>query len=155
MDSTAAIKTGPTYYSQTFRHEVDRKRRVSIPAKWRPEEPIEFTLMVWLKSPEGPCLRVLPPDQMATLMRDLVTMPNDDPSKTILKRLIGSQSAQVTVDKVGRICIPDEFAREAGITDKAVLVGCLDKFEIWNPERYERVKAADNVMAAEAFKRME
>ncbi len=149
---------GPTriYYNSLYRHEVDEKRRVQVPAKWRPVETgIEFTLVVWPKSKEGPCLRVLPPEQMAALMRDICAMPNSDPSKTVLKRIIGSESVQVTVDKVGRICLPEEMARVAGITDKAVLVGLLDRFEIWSPERYDRVKVADAVMAQEAFKLME
>jgi DNA-binding transcriptional regulator/RsmH inhibitor MraZ len=47
------------------------------------------------------------------------------------------------------------MARAAGITEEAVLVGLLDRFEIWNPERYERVKASDAIMAQEAFKMME
>jgi DNA-binding transcriptional regulator/RsmH inhibitor MraZ len=44
---------------------------------------------------------------------------------------------------------------EAGISEEAVLVGLLDRFEIWSSERYERVKASDAVMAQEAFKMME
>ena len=36
-----------------------------------------------------------------------------------------------------------------------VLVGVLDAFEIWSPERYEKVKTSDAIMAQEAFKRME
>jgi DNA-binding transcriptional regulator/RsmH inhibitor MraZ len=47
------------------------------------------------------------------------------------------------------------MARAAGITDQAVMVGLLDRFEIWSPERYERIKASDAVMAQEAFKLME
>jgi DNA-binding transcriptional regulator/RsmH inhibitor MraZ len=47
------------------------------------------------------------------------------------------------------------MAKAAGISDEAVLVGLLDRFEIWNPERFERVRAADAVMAHEAFKLME
>jgi DNA-binding transcriptional regulator/RsmH inhibitor MraZ len=31
----------------------------------------------------------------------------------------------------------------------------LDRFEIWNPERYQKVKATDAVLASEAFKLME
>ncbi len=61
----------------------------------------------------------------------------------------------LTFDKAGRICLPDEMARAAGIKDEAVLVGLLDRFEIWNPSRYETVKAADAVLASEAFKLME
>ena len=58
-------------------------------------------------------------------------------------------------DRAGRICVPDEMAREADIKDEAVLVGLLDRFEIWNPARYEKVKAADAMLAHEAFKFME
>jgi MraZ protein len=82
-------------------------------------------------------------------------MPNSDPRKVALKRIIGSGSAQASVDKTGRICLPDEMAKEAAIKDEAVLVGLLDRFEIWNPQRYEKVQATDAVLAAEAFKLME
>lgn len=146
----------PTYYNSLYQHGVDEKRRVQIPAKWRPAKPeVEFTLILWPKAKEGPCLRVLPPKEMAELMRDIDAMPNGDPNKVVLKRFIGSESIQVTVDKSGRICLPEEMARAAGIKDQAILVGLLDRFEIWNPDRYEAVKASDAVMAHEAFKMME
>ena len=82
-------------------------------------------------------------------------MPNSDPKKVVLKRFIGSESVQVTLDKAGRICLPEKMARDAGIGDEAIFVGLLDRFEIWSPERYERVKASDAIMAQEAFKLME
>jgi MraZ protein len=97
----------------------------------------------------------LPPEQMANLMRDIDLMPNGDPNKVVLKRFIGSESVQAPLDKAGRICLPEGMAQAAGISDQAVLVGLLDRFEIWNPERYEKVKASDAVMAQEAFKLME
>ncbi len=148
--------TEPTYYNSCYQHGIDEKRRVQIPAKWRPTQPgVEFTLVLWPKPKEGPCLRVLPPKQMANLMRDIDAMPNGDPSKVVLKRFIGSESVQVPLDKVGRICLPEQMARAAGINDQAVLVGLLDRFEIWSPERYEKVKASDAIMAQEAFKLME
>ena len=146
----------PTYYNSLYHHGVDEKRRVQIPAKWRPSEAsIELTLILWPKSNEGPCLRVLPPKEMAHLMEEIDSMPSSDLKKTVLKRLIGSASEQVVVDKSGRICLPGEMAEAAGIKDEAVLVGLLDRFEIWNPERYQKVKASDAVMAQEAFKLME
>jgi MraZ protein len=98
---------------------------------------------------------VLPAEEMAQLMADIDAMPNGDPNKGVLKRFIGSESVQVTLDKAGRICLPDEMARAAAIKDEVVLVGLLDRFEIWNPDRYENVKAADAVLASEAFKLME
>lgn len=145
-----------TYYNSIYRHGVDEKRRVQIPAMWRPTgQGIEFTVILWPQSNEGPCLRVLPPAKMAKLMADIDAMPNGDPKKTVLKRVIGGASVQVTVDKGGRICIPDEMARGAGIKSEVILVGLLDRFEIWNPERFERVQNADAVLAQEAFKLME
>ncbi len=148
--------TESTYYNSLYRHGVDEKRRVQIPAKWRPSGPeTEFTLIIWPKAKEGPCLRVLPPKEMAELMRDIDAMPNGDPNKVVLKRFIGSESIQVTVDKAGRITLPEEMAAAVAIKNDAVLVGLLDRFEIWNPERYNAVKASDAVMAHEAFKMME
>ena len=146
----------PTYYNSSYRHGVDEKRRLQVPAKWRPAKPgTQLTLILWPKSQEGPCVRVLPPRQMAALMEAIDAMPNDDPSKTVLKRFIGGASTQATLDKAGRICLPEEMAGQAGIGSEAVLVGLLDRFEIWSPDRYEKVKSADAVMAAEAFKLME
>jgi MraZ protein len=146
----------PKCYNSLYRHGVDEKRRVQIPSKWRPTEPgTELTLVLWPKAAEGPCLRVLPPQQLAKLMREVNAMPNSDSNKVVLKRFIGSESVQVTLDKVGRICLPERMASNAGIIDEAVLVGLLDRFEIWSPERYEKVKASDAIMAQEAFKLME
>jgi MraZ protein len=152
----AAETNSTTYYNSVYRHGVDEKRRVQIPAKWRPASAgVEFTLTLWPQSNAGPCLRVLPPEQMAKLMSDIAAMPNSDPNKVVLKRFIGSESIQVSVDKAGRICLPEEMARTAGIQGEAVLVGLLDRFEIWNPGRYEKVRSSDAVMAQAAFKLME
>src|SRR5205823_2653017 len=112
------------------------------------------TVVLWPQSNEGTCLRVLPPEGMAELKRIIDAMPNADPNKVVLKRYIGSKSAQVSLDAVGRVCIPEEMAEKAGITNEAVLVGSLDRFEIWNPDRHCKVEASDVVMAQEAFKLM-
>ena len=146
----------PTYYNSRFRHGVDEKRRLQIPSKWRPQKAgVELTVILWPREGVGPCIRVLPPAQMAKLMQSIDEMPNNDPKKVVLKRIIGSGSAQASVDKAGRICLPDEMARDASIKDEAVLVGLLDRFEIWNPDRYEKVQAADAALAPDAFKLME
>lgn len=154
METQTAIAR--TYYNGLYRHGVDDKRRVQIPAKWRPEESgVEFTMIVWPKADQGTCLRVLPPEEIAQLMIELDAMPSSDPKKVVLKRVIGSRSVQVTLDKAGRICLPDEMAKEAGISDEVMLVGLLDRFEVWSPTRYQKVEIADDVVAHEAFKLME
>jgi MraZ protein len=153
---TDAKNEQPMYYNSRFQHGVDEKRRVQIPAKWLPQKAgVELTLVLWPNEKAGACVRVLPPMQMAKLMHSIDEMPNSDPRKVVLKRIIGSGSAQASVDKTGRICLPDDMVREAGLKSEAMLVGLLDRFEIWNPERFEKVQAADAALAHEAFKLME
>jgi MraZ protein len=147
---------GRTYYNSSYRHGVDEKRRIQIPAKWRSAEAgVELTVVLWPKHKDGPWLRVLPPEKMASMVRDIEALPNSDPNKGILKRLIGSKSVQVSLDSAGRICLPEEMAKAAGIGKEVILVGVLDAYEIWNPERYAKVSESDEIMASEAFKFME
>ena len=112
-------------------------------------------MILWPKHQAGSCLRVLPPKPMAQLMADIEAMPKGDANKVVLKRIIGSESVQIALDKSGRVSLPEEMARAAGIKDEAMFVGLLDRFEIWNPARYENVKAADAAFASEAFKLMD
>jgi len=152
----AGDKNKPTYFNSTYRHGVDGKRRVQVPAMWRPKKSgVELTLILWPKEKEGPCLRVLSPEEMAKLTKSIDDMPNGDPNKVVLKRFIGSESVQVLLDGSGRICIPEDMAGGAGIKDEVMFVGLLNRYEIWNPERYERKRASDVVMAHEALKLIE
>jgi MraZ protein len=59
------------------------------------------------------------------------------------------------VDKAGRITLPEEMAREAGLDGEARLVGLLDRFEIWNPQRYAAVEASDETRLPAAFDLLE
>jgi MraZ protein len=142
------------HYTSLFRHGVDEKRRVQIPAKWRPAEPdVEFTLILWPNGGQPDAnLLVLPPSEMRALAEKIRAMSSADPKASALRRLIGSKSATVTLDKAGRICIPDSMAKAVGIENEAVLVGLVDRFEIWSPERYETVSAVDAALLPEAFK---
>src|SRR5438093_537554 len=113
----------------------------------------------WSRAPGNALFPLFPPVRfsidMATLMGDIDGMPNSHPNKVVLKCLIGAESVRVALDREGRICLPKEMADAAGIANEAVLVGLLDRFEIWSPERFEKVQASDSVMAIEAFKFME
>jgi MraZ protein len=134
-------------FTSVFEHGVDEKRRVQIPAKWRPKDPeMELTVMIW-GSNENVCLRVLPPTQFQKLRDKIEAMPGSKEKVSRLRHL-GSNSESVVVDKGGRICLPERMTRAAGITEDATLVGLFEKFEIWNPKRYETVAAADAVIAA-------
>src|SRR5881396_1359628 len=143
----------PVYYTSSYRHGVDGKRRVQIPAKWRPARPEVLTLLLWPKgtTPEA-CLLVLPPQEWGALVQKLKGMPYADPNAEALRRLLGKKSDRVTLDKGGRICLPEVMAKAAAIDEEAMLVGLVDRFEIWNPERYLAASAVDDELLPEAFK---
>jgi len=67
----------------------------------------------------------------------------------VFERVIGANSGSLTLDKVGRFCLPEELAGKIGLEKEIRFVGRLDKFEIWNPNRYKAVEAADEALAAE------
>lgn len=141
------------YYSSKFRHGMDEKRRVQVPAKWRPQDPnVEFTLILWPhRERKHACLLVLPPALWKTLVGQLTAMSFTDPKAEALRRRLGTSSVQVALDKAGRLCLPEEMAQAAGIEKEAILVGLVDRFQIWNPERYQAVEAEDEALASEAF----
>jgi MraZ protein len=142
----------PIYYSSVYRHGVDDKRRVQIPAKWRAEKPEVLTLITWPKGtwPEA-CLLVLPPGEWRALVEKLKAMSFSDPRAEALRHLIGKKSDRVTLDKAGRICLPEAMAESAAIGKEAMMVGLVDRFEIWNPERYAAASAVDDQLMSEAF----
>ena len=148
-----AVSNGSIFYNSLYRHGVDDKRRIQVPAKWRPENgDVQFTLILWPKGTlQEACLLVLPPDQWIALVQKLNTMPFADPKAETLRRLIGKKSDRVALDKVGRICIPESMAKAAAIEKEAVLVGLVDRFQIWNADRYEATSAFDEQLSSEAF----
>ena len=143
-----------TFYQSLYRHGIDEKRRLQVPAKWRPASPdVEFTLIPW---PTGgwkeACLLVLPPQEREALVQKLKAMPYADSTAQALRRLLASKSDQVTLDKSGRLCLPEAMTKAVGIDKEAVLVGMFDRFEIWSPERYSLASVVDEELSSEAFK---
>lgn len=140
-------------YNSIYHHGVDEKRRVQIPAKWRPaQENFQFTILLLPSTATRELyLLVLPPEPLALLWDKLKAMPYRDPKADSLRRLLGKNSDQVVPDKAGRICLPEAMARSAAIEREAVLIGSWDRFEIWNPQRYEAISRLDDAAAPEAF----
>src|SRR5256885_15843692 len=105
----------PVYYTSSYRHGVDEKRRVQIPAKWRPAQAEVLTLVLWPKgtTPEA-CLLVLPPQEWVALVQKLKAMPYADPNAEALRRLLGKKSDRVTLDKGGGVCFAAAVAQTAG-----------------------------------------
>jgi len=132
----------------TFAYGIDDSRRVMVPAKWRPNDPsVLFTAILWPIEHEE-YLLVLPPERWQVMLTKLRTKSLHDRRVAALERTIGSTSATLTLDKVGRFALPESLTGPAGIGSEAVFVGRLDKFEIWSPKRLKASTAQDKTLAA-------
>ena len=148
QDQAATVFTG------RFRHGIDGSRRVMVPSKWRPKSgKTELTILPWPIGKQQ-YLLVLPPVRWAVLLERLNEMSLSDEEAAVVERVIGGSSAHVKLDKVGRLCLPEELAKVAGIKQEAVLVGRLNKFEIWAPDRFKETNQGSEAVAAAAIKNL-
>src|SRR5258705_4271819 len=131
-----------------YSYGSDESRRVMVPAKWRPKNrSVLFTVILWPIEIED-FLLVLPPERWRVMLDKLKTKSLQDKRVAALERVIGSTSAQLTLDSVGRFCLPETLTGPAEIEKEATFVGRLDKFEIWSPRRLEASSAEDKSLAA-------
>lgn len=126
-----------------------------FPAKWRPSSPdVVFTLLSWPIGDEDRVL-ALPPERWQEMLQKLKTRSLSDPRVAALEQVIAENACQVSLDKAGRLCLPEELARAARIGPEAEFVGRLDKFEIWDPAARESVRAENKRLAAEVLKEID
>jgi MraZ protein len=140
------------YYNSVYRHGVDEKRRVQVPAKWRSAKQEVLTLILWPRtSMDDACLLALPPREWLALVDKLKAMPFHEANAQALRNLIGRMSDRVTLDRAGRICLPESMMKAANIQEEAVLAGMVDRFALWSPARYEAAQAQDEKLMSRAF----
>jgi MraZ protein len=54
---------------------------------------------------------------------------------------VTANAVEVEPDKQGRILVPQRMQDAVGIAGPALVVGAIDRIEIWNPERFTAVTA--------------
>jgi MraZ protein len=125
-----------------------------LPAKWRPKDPkLVLTAILWPIKVER-YLLVLPPERWQMMLDAFKTKPLGDEKVAALRRVIGGTSAPLVLDKVGRFLLPDHLAGPAGLEKEVQFVGCVENFEIWNPERRGVASPDDKTLAAAAAQEM-
>ena len=123
-----------TVFVGTFRHTVDDKNRVAIPAKWRAAARGAQEFYV-LPDPKN-CLVALPASAMEKMLERADDISIGEYERRDVLRLISSRAHGTPCDKQGRINLTDTLLKHAGIEKEAVLIGVLTRFEIWSPARW-------------------
>lgn len=133
---------GQSTFVGRFRHALDPKRRLTIPAVWRLQVGNPPVLYV-LPDIHERCLCLFPAGDWNRRIEKLRHHSLADRQARKLARTLGSQSELLTWDVQGRIRINDELLAYAGLTDEVVLIGAFEYIEIWHSKQLDEVSTKD------------
>ena len=129
-------------FVSTFTNKIDTKGRVSIPASFRTVLAKDGLDGIYCyPSLDAPALdaggqRLL--SKINTLVEDLA--PYSDERDQLATALFGT-SEILSIDQDGRTILPERLREHAGITDQITFVGLGEKFQLWEPKRFEAYQA--------------
>lgn len=120
-----------------YKHSIDAKRRLSVPAKFRKELGQGAVLTRGLDS----CLFVFSKKQWPEFAEKLGKMPWGLKDNRSFVRLFLASAVEVDFDGLGRILVPDSLTGYAGLKKEAVITGVFNRLEIWDEKIWELYKA--------------
>lgn len=120
-----------------YKHSIDAKGRLAMPAKLRDELGERFTVT---KGLDG-CLAVYPEKEWELLEDKIRTLGNGEKARRV-KRYYFANAFDAQLDAQGRILIPAGLREFAGLQKDVVVIGQLDHAEIWNSEKWRAYNEA-------------
>jgi MraZ protein len=119
-----------------FRHSVDSKGRVHLPARWRDELGSGVIVAQGLER----CVFVFPRSRFDDLVEKLRSLSIARKTNRDLSRLLYSSSSEEQMDSQGRITIPPPLREWAALQREVVLAGVMDRAEIWDRSSWGEYK---------------
>ena len=117
-----------------FQHSLDEKGRLAIPAKYR----ASFSDGAVVTRGVEPCLVLYPLPEWDEYAAKIGSLPASQSDARQIVRAIFSAAAEVELDRLGRINIPGQLRRYAGLGSEVTLAGIGTQFEIWDRARWEQ-----------------
>ena len=115
-----------------YRHNLDAKNRLFIPAKFREELGESFVVAKLMR---GECLRVCSVADWDKYIEPIRNMQRKDSEKIL--RALTKEAIQVSPDAQGRVVLSSALVEKAGLEKNAVIIGCNDYVEIWSEAAYQ------------------
>ncbi len=123
-----------TGFLGSYLHQLDEKGRIALPAAYRRSAGEDgFVLIHALE----PALFLYPARTWAEVEERLSELRRRQPEARSSILSLTANAVEVVPDKQGRILIPERLQRAAELSGEALIVGVLDKIEIWNPDVFE------------------
>lgn len=123
----------PTFLG-SYTYTLDEKGRVSLPAPFRREaEEQRFVLL----QVYPPALALYPEAGWREVEERLRGVLRNDPEARLWVLRVMSSAVEVAPDAQGRILIPSRLQEAANLSGQVLLVGAIDKVELWDPGDFE------------------
>lgn len=129
-----------------YKHTVDPKGRVAIPAKFREK----FTAGAIVTRGLDHCLFIFSKSEWEILAQKIISLPLAQADSRAFARLMLSGATDVELDVQGRILIPDSLRSYAHVKKQVVVTGMYTRVELWDADAWEAYKtktegAADEI----------
>lgn len=126
--------------NSAYRHKVDAKGRMSLPASFRKVLAADLVVTI---NPKDECLYVFETAGfnawVAKLFKDKFGEFDDTNDLHLkLRRKLKSRAVDVSVDASGRIMLSSDQRAAVGIEKDVVVLGNTGYFEIWDAKRYDQ-----------------
>ena len=119
-----------------YKHNLDIKGRVAIPAKFREELKSGAIITRGLDN----CLFVFTSKEWEMLAQKLVSLPLAQANSRAFARLMLAGATDVDIDSQGRVLIPDYLRKYAGLSKQVTVAGLYNRIEVWDSENWEKYK---------------
>ena len=117
-----------------YNHNLDDKNRLMIPSKFREQLTNTFILTRGLDG----CLVIYSIESWNNVTSQLNTLPFTKKDARNFLRFIASNAIDLQFDKQGRIVIPNNLKTYASLVKECVIIGTLDKIEIWSKVNWDK-----------------
>ncbi len=125
-------------FTGEYRHAVDGKGRVAIPARFRAQLDESAFITRWIDG----CLALFPRRAWDDLASRVSQLPISDAGARTFSRFVFSGAFEADLDRQGRLLVPPGLRGYAGLEGEAVVVGSRDHIELWEPTRWADYSAA-------------
>jgi MraZ protein len=135
----------------SFEHTVDAKGRVSVPSRFRDIISDRYEGKLVLAMDYDKCLTVYPLEEWERLEEKIKTFPSMKKEVKDFMRFLLASATECELDKQGRVLLPSAHRTHAGIIKNVMLVGIIDKIEIWDAKAWEARNAQNGDKIGEAL----
>ena len=117
-----------------YRNKMDKKGRIAIPFKFHSE--LGDSVIINRYYSDG-CLAIYTEEAWKEKYYPLISRPDNRADVRELTRILTSSAQTATVDSQGRILVPSNLIKIAGLESQCVFIGAGDHVELWSEEKWD------------------